>query len=293
MTCNGLQHLSAMGLDPVGAFATNLRASQPRQDIYMEVAQLVQKKVEEDAAKGHPEALQWHGKVDRKTVKRAVMTTPYGVTDRGIRTQLIADGHLDDLEGPKGPAADYLRDCMTEALSQAVSGAKGIMAWLQTTAHSLAKAEVPFDWVTPTGSLCRQAYYQKSTYKIETLCGDVWVDQEDPNGQLNHHKQALGSAPNFVHSFDASHLALTVARANESGMRSFAMIHDSYGTHARNTSELGVILRQAFVDIYKDDWLARTAEYVHTYAPHVSLPPLPARGDFDVSEVLDAEFFFS
>ena len=84
-SCNGLQHLSAMGLDPVGAVATNL-APGPRQDIYQRVADHCQERVGMDAASGVPEALHWDQKVTRSVVKRAVMTTPYGVTDSGIRT---------------------------------------------------------------------------------------------------------------------------------------------------------------------------------------------------------------
>jgi DNA-directed RNA polymerase len=90
-TCSGMQHLSALARDPIGALATNLTRSPDRQDIYLEVAQEANRQVERDAAAGDERAQAWLGHVTRKTVKRAVMTTPYGVTDRGIRDQLIAD----------------------------------------------------------------------------------------------------------------------------------------------------------------------------------------------------------
>ena len=45
--------------------------------------------------------------------------------------------------------------------------------------------------------------------------------------------------------------------------------------------------------IYREDWLARTAAEIRAYAPQVDLPELPARGAFDIRQVLDAPFFFS
>lgn len=71
------------------------------------------------------------------------------------------------------------------------------------------------------------------------------------------------------------------------------MIHDSYGTHAADTTRLGAELRQAFVDIYKDDVLARLRDEIAGYAPHVVIDPPPVRGGFDVTQVLDAPYFFS
>lgn len=50
---------------------------------------------------------------------------------------------------------------------------------------------------------------------------------------------------------------------------------------------------EQFVAIYRDDWLRKTYEDIRQYAPHVEIPEPPPRGDFDVSEVAEAEFFFS
>ena len=290
--CNGIQHLSAMGLDPVGARATNLCRGEGRQDIYTEVADAVRVMVERDAAAGVELALQWHGKVTRKTVKRAVMTTPYGVTDGGIRKQLLSDGLVPDGDA-QGAAADYLRDCLVAALGETVVAAKSIMAWLQTVADRLARAGLPYDFRTPSGSLVRQAYYAVTSDRVITLVGRLTLDTELKSGPLNPRKCALAASPNTIHAFDASHLSLTVNEAVRSGINSFAMIHDSYGTHAGQTTRLARILRETFVTMYETDQLAAIRDYVAGYAPHVELPPLPERGGFDIRQVLDAPFFFS
>lgn len=290
--CNGIQHLSAMGLDPVGARATNLCAGLDRQDIYEEVAEAVRHQVARDSLDGKAEALAWQGKVTRDTTKRPTMTLAYGVTSSGIRKQLLEAG-VPDEDGLEGPNADYLRDAILTSLETTVVAARTIMAWLQTTANTLAKAGLPYEFKTPTGSWVRQAYHVVSSERVETLCGKLRMDEEITDGPLNPRKCALAASPNTIHAFDASHLALTVKEAVEDGIGSFAMIHDSYGTHAGRTTDLAIILRRTFVSIYQTDWLAEIRDHIMTYAPNVELPEIPERGTFDLDEVLEAKFFFS
>ena len=290
--CNGIQHLSAMGLDPVGARATNLCSGVPRQDVYAEVAVAVNAMVNRDAAEGSLKAMAWVGQVGRKTVKRAVMTTPYGVTSGGIRLQLIEDGMVPEGEDQGGKAA-YLRDCLVVALSETVVSAKEIMLWLQVTALRLAEAGLPFEFRTPTGSLVRQAYHTVYRNRVMTLCGRLQSDEEATDGVLNPKKCALAAAPNTIHAFDATHLSMTVNAAVACGVVDFAMIHDSYGTHAANTTRLSAVLREAFITLYSVDRLQEIADYIGEYAPHVQLEPVPPRKTFDLTQVADAPFFFS
>ncbi len=289
-TCNGLQHLSALGLDPIGARATNLTSSAVREDIYETVAVAVRAIVGEGCLAGRKEALELEGTITRKTVKRAVMTTPYGVTNRGIRMQLIAD---EAVQGEnRGQLADYLRDCITEALDSSISSARQIMGWLQDTAGALADVSLPFTWTTPSGSIVRQAYPVRTEKRVRTLASTVKLDEYNST-LLNGKKQRLGAAPNVIHSFDASHMALTVAAAGGMGIRDFSLIHDSYGTHAGNTDALGAALRAEFAGMYREDVLGALYEECCMAAPHADLTPPPARGDFDIEEVLNSQFFFS
>ena len=111
---------------------------------------------------------------------------------------------------------------------------------------------------------------------------------------LNKRKQVLASAPNVVHSFDAAMLAQTALRCHdEHGLTHFAFIHDSYGTHAADTSVMSRILREVAVEMYRPDRLQEFHDYVQSYAPDVPLPAVPGRGNFDVEEVLKAPYFFA
>jgi DNA-directed RNA polymerase len=81
-SCNGYQHLSAMGLDPIGGRATNLIPGVTQEDVYQWVADLVRRIVEIDAQKPGPigdAARQLPGKIDRGLVKVPTMT----IDDRG------------------------------------------------------------------------------------------------------------------------------------------------------------------------------------------------------------------
>jgi DNA-directed RNA polymerase len=293
-TCNGLQHLSALGRDHVGAKATNLTRSEVREDIYVRVAEVVERIVERDAKEGRPEAIHWRGKVTRKTVKRGVMTTPYGVTTRGLRDQLITDRHTDGLEGSALENANYMRDVMGEAISRTVESARAIMGYLQDTAKALAEADIEFRWTTPAGLRVQQSYYGRLKKDVKTLYGKVALWEESEDLGLNVNKQALAAAPNFIHSFDAAHLCLTVNAAAAEGITSFSLVHDSYGTHACDTPALARILREQFVAIYREDWLAKLEEEVKSYVPAgMALPARPVGGSFDVEEVLNAPYFFA
>lgn len=293
---NGCQHLSMLGRDPVGAVATNLTDCGVRYDLYTQVAEEVKRLVTEDAVRGVDVAHLWVGRITRKTVKRAVMTTPYGVTDRGIRDQLVSDGHTADIDRTqRGAAADYLRDKIVEAMANTISAAKDIMAYIQAVARVMADANVPMRWTTPAGSQVQQSYYSLARQEVKTLQGSLILWAEDPLLGLNARKNALAAAPNYIHSMDAAHLQLTVNAAAKEGITSFSMIHDSFGCHAADMGKLSAILREQMVSIYEDDWLLRfhqeQRERMGDNADR--LPEPPARGSFDVRQVRSAEFAFA
>lgn len=296
-SCNGLQHLSAMGRDRVGAVATNVAANRNREDIYTQVAKVVERLVSEDAVNGDEMAHEWVGKITRKVVKRAVMTTPYGVTERGIAEQLMSDGHTEGMD-QRAKAATYLKNKIVLALDETVTSAKQIMAWLQTVASLLSDAGHPFRFTTPTGNVVQQSYYNLNRLRVNTVAGKVVLWDEDRTGGLQTRKQMLAAAPNLIHAFDAAHLARTVnALSRRIGEPvSFSMIHDSFGTHADRLDDLSAVLREEFVDMYQDNWLERLETEVREYAPEVDIPSYQdflTLGDFDVSEALTSEFFFA
>jgi len=88
----------------------------------------------------------------------------------------------------------------------------------------------------------------------------------------------------------------TVARCHAEGIRSFSLIHDSYGTHAGNAWAMAQFLREEFVRMYSEhDVLAEFREEIAMLlgVEPEALPKLPPKGSLDLHQVLESDFFFA
>ena len=293
-TCSGIQHLSALMRDELSARAVNVLPTGKREDIYGEVAKVASAQVALDAANGNPMALKWLGKVTRSSVKRAVMTTPYGVTERGIVEQAIQDGHCNHLEGKdRWAGAEYLKDLIVGGLDANIGQPRRAMQYFQEVARHLADQGKPLQWTTPAGFTVRQAYFELDKKEVKTLIGRVTLRPENPDAGLNARKQMASAAPNVVHSYDAAHLCLTACAMKREGIRDLAFVHDSFGTHAGNVDTMARGLREQFVGMYAPPALEQWRQSVIDHSGVQDVPPIPALGNLDVSNVLASEFFFS
>lgn len=119
-------------------------------------------------------------------------------------------------------------------------------------------------------------------------------ESEKDDWKIDTAAQKRGIAPNFVHGMDASALVLAVNEAKQHGVDSFALIHDSFGTHAADSARLAESLREAFVRLYEDhDVLEAFREEVQGCLPDTVLPPTPQRGTLDLGLVRHSKYFFA
>jgi DNA-directed RNA polymerase, mitochondrial len=293
-SCNGLQHLSAMGRDEYGGQFVNLLPADRPQDIYQRVADLVQKSYEACDSRLKEE----FPPITRTLVKRAVMTYPYSVTVAGITDQFLMDGHLDHVKrgADKYIIAQQLTVWVWEAIQKVVLKGAEIMSWLRQMADITNQEGLPIVWTTPAGMTIEQRYLElvRRRVALPGLTNTLWfLDSPGPEREkLRKRKQRNGIAPNFVHSFDASHLMLTLARARAEGITSFSPVHDSYGTHAPHYERMGRILREEFIAMYQEDHLRKLWETMQA-ATGKDIPPPPAWGDLDLGVVAESDYFFS
>lgn len=292
---NGLQLLSLLGRDPIGAKATNCSADPKRYDIYGQTAEIVKQMVSIDAASGNQEAMAWVGNITRSTVKRATMTLAYGVTPRGIQDQLIHDRFCDGLKGSRLANAAYLRDKIIIALNQTVVAARELMDYFQGVAEALADYDQPLQWCTPAGSQVQQSYYNVAKSDVKTIMGSIWLWDENPRGGLNGRKQVLAASPNVIHSLDASLAQKVINKMREEhGVSDFASIHDSFGVHACHVDTLRDVIREVAYDMFKGDWIKDHFHFkIQYHNPTIDLPEPPKQGSFDVQEVLNSPYFFA
>jgi DNA-directed RNA polymerase len=110
--------------------------------------------------------------------------------------------------------------------------------------------------------------------------------------QIDKRRAVNGVSPNFVHSMDASAMSLTICKAVDCGMESFAMIHDSYGVHAADTEKMGSLIREAFVEIYREDRLEEFANYAREVCGD-DISKQPPKGSLDIEDVINSKYFFA
>jgi len=322
-SCNGLQHYSGCLCDPVGGAAVNLVPASKPSDVYGEVAAVVLPLVEADLASDDEEvrkiAQAWmDAGITRSVVKRPVMTLPYGATKSGFESQLKDFTKKEDAKlqakcratgveykaylGEVTPhvAATYMAEKTAVAITKVVVKAAEAMDVLKKVAEVVTDACAPIEWTAPSGFKVLQLYKKRTTKRIRTLFGGIRVrvtlKEDDPSGSLNRAKACNAIAPNIIHSFDASHLVKTVRMCTDAGINSFAMVHDSYGTHACDIPVMNRLLREAFVNMYKTNLIADFIKEVSEYVPFdvaAELPEAPERGSLDIRQVLESVYFFA
>ena len=327
-TCNGLQNFSAMLLDEIGGRAVNLVPGEKPNDIYQTVADVVVEKLQQIAA-ACPEdttevetkdggtrtvdsegalARKWlaYG-VTRKVTKRPVMTLAYGATKFGFRQQVFDDivsewrAEAKDafpFEGAGWEAARFMGDLIWQCVGEVVVAARGAMDWLQEVAKIASKQRLPVIWTAPTGFKVMQEYTTAEQKRLELTFqkGRPRLQIDTSTKKLDVRKQSSGISPNWVHSMDAAHMQRTVARCHAEGIRSFSLIHDSYGTHAGNAWAMAQFLREEFVRMYSEhDVLAEFREEIAMLlgVEPEALPKLPPKGSLDLHQVLESDFFFA
>lgn len=259
--------------------------------------------------------------VTRSVTKRSVMTLAYGSKEYGFADQVFEDTVMPAIDEGKGymfldgsQASRFMAHLIWEAVSVTVVAAVEAMEWLQASASLLAAKVVDkktdevlkdclaVHWVTPAGFPVWQEYRKIEQKRLDILFLGAFRLQPTINvretEELDNRKQASGIAPNFVHSQDASHLQLTVSKAKRVyGITAFAMIHDSFGTHAAKAGSMFKAVRETMVDTYTkydviEEFYKQFADQLHE-GQLEKMPPVPSKGSLDLSEILESPFAFS
>ena len=336
-SCSGIQHFSAMLRDSVGGKAVNLIPSDKPQDIYRMVCDRAVEKLKQDAAGlgstiaiATPEvspssdeeeseakanyslpiatlAQGWlYLEPDRSATKRQVMTLPYGSTLFSCRE--YTEAWMKEAIAKKGSpweakhnfaASNYMAKIIWDAIGDVVVAAREAMGFLQKCASVVSTEKLPVYWTNPVGFRVMQLYNTKTSKRVKTKIGDaiVKLTLSADTKEVDRRRMRNAISPNVVHSLDASHLVMSVCYASDNDIHNFAMIHDSFGTHAANTNLLAACLREAFVQMYEtNDVLGDLRQQFMRQAPvgeEGKIPQLPAKGDLDISAVRDSDFFFA
>ena len=306
-SCNGLQVYSLMLRDSKAGKLVNLLPTDKPQDIYQLVADAVIEKLKLDAAENKPYAQLWlnYG-VKRSTTKRSIMTICYGSTRYSCTDFVIEDLTKRKDKGENHPFTDdlfrpasYLAGVIWESIGDNLTSARIGMDYLQTIARVVAKEQLPVHWVTPVGFPVYQSYPEMKSKRVKAmLMGEVIKPRINTETDLTDKlRMGNGVAPNLVHSVDSAAMMKTVNIAHKNGIKNFCNVHDSFGTTAGDVEVLNQSLRQAFITMFTEhDILAEFRNDVMKQLPvelHAKLPEVPNKGDLDINQLRDSEFFFA
>jgi DNA-directed RNA polymerase len=274
-TCSGLQILAGLARDKNTAKLVNVLPSDKPQDAYAVVAAT--------ATPHCPSSIRLH--MDRKTVKRVVMTVPYNAKPFSNR------GYIKDALKEKGVEID--KDDLTKtviavrnAMDEVVPGPMAVMSWIESeVAKAIDRGKTELSWITPSGFVVTQKLMKKQTVRIDLqLLGrcqlTVAVDDSDKVDK-QHHKNA--TAPNLIHSLDASLLHFSALRFDAP----IALIHDSVLCRATDMSSLSAIVRETYMHLFAEhDYLRDFADQIEAETE----PPII--GDLQPESVIESTYFF-
>jgi DNA-directed RNA polymerase len=236
----------------------------------------------------------WNHNIPRSVCKRAVMTDPYGVTFYGIRRYCKSEGHLDwvskdRIAGAVMELATYIDKCLKNTLTNPNKG----KVWLKQIADIASNMGKNLEWITPCGFKVVHQYYEiltrRSIAKLFNM-KELNFGSTDST-QIDDDQVNLAVSPNYIHSLDASHMWMTMNRMINAGITNFSFVHDSYGCSAPYVSMMRQYTKEEFYEMHKEPLLERFKEDVEKVLG-VELPGTPEIGNFNISSVLEADYFF-
>ena len=302
-TFNGNQHLAAAGRCSVAAPALNMTkasSSDAPNDSYLDVLEETNRRVMNDAAGGNEAAKKSAILIEekdqgRKIIKQPSMTTIYHVTRVGARNQIKKTlQKIGVKKESQYEISHYLSATVMDSVGGVFEKATEIMQWIETCARMMVKSQPnrALKWYTPIGAPVIQPYRNIRKFKVRTVVQNVILGHRDEEAPVSLAKQVQASIPNIVHCWDGTHWQCVALMAKDEDIDT-AGVHDSIWFHASNADRGGEIIRITFVSMHEEDQCMALWEYWSEQYPELDLPKPPARGDFDLNEVLMAPYFFS
>jgi DNA-directed RNA polymerase len=274
-TCSGLQILAGLARDKSTARLVNVLPGNQPQDAYKVVA---------EAAKPNcPESIQPY--LDRKVVKRVVMTVPYNAkpfSNRGYIREALTEKGVEISKEDLTATVKAVRD----AMDVVVPGPMAVMSWIEQEVTTAIKNGKDFlEWTTPSGFVVHQKLNKKEVVSLQLqLLGacrmQVAVGDKD-EVDLLHHKNA--TAPNLIHSLDASLLHLAALRFDAP----IALIHDSVLCRATDMSTLSTLVRETYMHLFAEH------DFLNDFASQIGAETAPPIiGDLKPESVIESTYFF-
>ena len=163
-----------------------------------------------------------------------------------------------------------------------------------TTNLKHGKGDDKIEWSTPSGF---DVVYEKWIMQDRKARGRI-KGYGNKTGQVTHvalvptrmpdrRGFVCGMSPNYIHSMDASHMALVISEWDGC----FAAVHDSFSTHASDVDKLLDLTKQVFIRMYDyDNYFEVIRNFITDAEDDVEQPTL---GTLDIKEIENSDYFFA
>jgi len=276
-TCSGLQILAGLAKDKSTAELVNVLPSDKPQDAYKVIAETSKPNI---PLKLRPD---W----DRKCTKRTVMTIPYNAkpfSNRSYIREALKDKELEVDKEELTQTVNAVRD----AMNVIVPGPMRVMKWIESeVSNAIKRGADHLEWVTPSGFVVSQRIFKKEFEEVKLrVLGTARMRMKIATGdstEVDKARHKAATAPNLIHSLDASLLCLSALDFNHP----IALIHDSVLCRATDMTELSRIVREKYMHLFAEhDYLTDFANQIGAETE----PPII--GDLQPESVIESTYFF-
>ena len=274
-TCSGMQVLAGLARDASTAKLVNVLPSKEPQDAYKVIA--------EQAKPDVPESIRPH--MDRKVTKRTVMTIPYNAkpfSNRGYIREALKEKGIEIEKEDLTATVNAVR----KAMDVIVPGPMKVMKWIEKeVGNAIDRGDQEIQWCTPSGFVVTQRLMkpQVETIELQLLgrCQIKVATEEGNKVDKSHHKNA--TAPNLIHSLDASLLHLSAIRFNAP----LALIHDSILCRSTDMHIVSAIVRETYMHLFAEQ------DYLTNWAKQIGAESEPPIIDtLNPESVIESTYFF-
>jgi hypothetical protein len=287
-TCNGLQHLAALGRDLNVAYLVNMTESSATdnpQDIYSYVIPSIEEQLKAIAESNQEHDVLKNIKFTRAMVKKSIMTIPYSITAYGIADYLEEFFKVEKINGKTVFIAEngvVLTKKNLFAMAQIIHktffnlfpNIKALVSSLKELVKLSNSMGISLNWSTPSGLNIEELYREFKPIKIKCSYRNrrYQVTLNRATAEINKSKQGSAFLPNLVHSLDSAALLVMTDKFNKACKKlklnpDLITVHDCFATNVANVDLMDRLVRESFVEIYnKDEFLTKLFENINLRA---------------------------
>lgn len=233
----------------------------------------------------------------RKYAKNPVMVSIYGGQLKTFADSIYDNMKdlNDDKEFATKKVSFVFAKLVKEALESTLVGGKLFESWIQGVAKELTKGNKSLTWTTPDGFKVVLDRKKRETVKLYARVGTnkYTLTINEPTDEIDCIKIKSSISPNLVHSLDATHLRMTTLGSLKEGVTQFNMIHDSIGTNMNDLPIMADVVREQWIELYGGFKVSTDLNHQFQAQSEEVLESCPFLGGYDVSLVLDSEYFFA